>query len=138
VSNDKGWWLYGEGNLDHSTRVLGTDTEETTAIAGKLITRSYTLNNIGVKRFMTGQVASTMSANDSFTLTAHTNEPDTTTEAITVTATSDEDLLTRFGIRNRGYSAKVEINVLVGRPVFKHVVIESASLTLGARAEAVE
>jgi len=138
VSNDKGWWLYGEGNVDHSTRVLGTDTEETTAIAGKLITRSYTLKNIGVKRFMTGQVAATMSANDSFTLTAHTSDPDTTTEAITVTATSDEDLLTRFGIRNRGYSAKVEINVLVGRPIFKHVVIESASLTLGARAEAVE
>jgi len=118
--------------------VLGTDTEEQTAIAGKLITRNYTLNNIGVKRFMTGQIASTVANSDVFTLTAHTTEPDTSTEAITITGTSDESLLTRFGIRNRGFAANVEINVTSGRPTFKHAVVESASLTLGARTEGIE
>jgi len=138
VVNGKGWWLFDELDADDSTRVIGTDTSETTAIAGKLVTRSYSLSSIGVKRFMTGQVASSVSVDDSFTLIGHTSDPDTSTDAITITGTSTEDMLTRFGIRNRGYSAKVEINVTAGRPTFKHVVVESASLTLGARAEAIE
>ena len=57
---------------------------------------------------------------------------------MTVTGTADEEILTRFGIRSRGYSANVEINVTAGRPTFKHVVLEGSSLVLGARAEAVE
>ena len=51
---------------------------------------------------------------------------------------SSEEMLTRFGIRRRGYSAKIDINVTVGRPSFRHVVVEGASLVLGARSEAVE
>ena len=138
VYNDKGLWLYEESQQDESTRIIGTDTTEQTPIAGKLITRNYTLSNIGVKRFMTGQVASDVSSGDVFTLIGHTSDPDTSTEAITITGTSDEGVLTRFGIRNRGYAASVEINVTSGRPTFKHVVVESASLTLGARAEGIE
>ena len=138
IVNGKGWWLYGEKEVDDSGRTIGTDAVTTTAIAGKLITRSFTMQNTGVKRFMTGQVASTVGLNDSFTLKAHTTEPDSTSDTITVTADSAEEMLTRFGIRSRGYSAKVEINVTVGRPSFRHVVVEGSSLVLGARSEAVE
>ena len=115
--------------------MIGTDTTATTAIAGKLVTRSYNLNNVGVKKFHTGQVAVDVNNNDEFTLTAHTNEPDSTGDAITVSSETTEDKLTRFGIRSRGYSAKVEINVTTGRPTFKHVVVEGSSLVLGARSE---
>ena len=104
-------------------------------IAGKLITRNYNMNNVGVKKFHTGQVACDLSDNDVFTITASTTDPDSTGDAITVTGDSTEDMLTRFGIRSRGYSAKVEINVSVGRPTFKHIVVEGSSLVLGARSE---
>ena len=138
IVNDKGWWLYGETQIDDSGRTVGTDAVTTTAIAGKLITRSYTMQNTGVKRFITGQVASIVEQNDSFNMKAHTSAPDSTSDTITVTAASDKDMLTRFGVRSRGYSAKVEINVTVGRPSFRHVVVEGSSLVLGARSESVE
>jgi len=71
-------------------------------------------------------------------LKAHTEEPDFTSDEITVTSSTSDRILTRFGVRSRGYSAKVEINVSAGRPSFRHVVLEGSSLVLGARSEAVE
>ena len=138
IVNDKGWSVYGETETDDSGRTVGTDGTGTTAIPAKLVTRSYVMSNVGVKRFMTGQIASTVSLNDSFNVKVHTAEPDSTSDTVTVTGTSSEEMLTRFGVRSRGYSAKVEINVTAGRPTFKHVVLEASSLVLGARAEAVE
>lgn len=138
IVNDKGWWVYGETEIDDSDRTIGADAITTTAIAGKLITRSYTMQNTGVKRFITGQVASIVSQNDSFNMKAHTSEPDSTSDTITIDATSAEEMLSRFGVRSRGYSARVEINVTAGRPSFRHVVLEGSSLVLGARSEAVE
>ena len=135
VVNDKGWWIYGETETDDSTRVIGTDTTATTAIAGKLVTRNFNLNNVGVKKFRTGQVAVDLKSGDEFTITPHTIDPDSTGTAITVSGDSTEDKLTRFGIRSRGYSAKVEINVVSGRPTFKHIVVEGSSLVLGSRSE---
>ena len=135
IVNDKGWWIYGETQTDDSTRVVGTDTTATTVIAGKMVTRSYNLNNVGVKKFHTGQVACDVIENDVYTITPHTSDPDSSGDAITVTNDSTEDKLTRFGIRSRGYSAKVEINVTTGRPTFKHIVVEGSSLVLGARSE---
>ena len=138
IVNDKGWWVYGETEIDDSGRTIGADAVTTTAIAGKLVTRGYTMSTVGVKRFMTGQIASTLGLNDSFNAKSITREPDSTSDVVTVTGTADEEILTRFGIRSRGYSANVEINVTAGRPTFKHVVLEGSSLVLGARAEAVE
>ena len=138
IVNDKGWWLYGENESDDANRMVGTDGVTTTPIQGKLVTRGYTMSNVGVKRFMTGQIASSVGLNDTFNAKAHTSEPDSTSDAVTVTGTGDDEILTRFGVRSRGYSAKVEINVTSGRPSFKHVVLEGSSLVLGARAEAVE
>ena len=135
IVNDKGWWIYGETQTDDSTRVVGTDTTATTVIAGKMVTRSYNLNNVGVKKFHTGQVACDVSENDVYPITPHTSDPDSSGDAITVTNDSTEDKLTRFGIRSRWYSAKVEINVTTGRPTFKHIVVEGSSLVLGARSE---
>ena len=138
IVNGKGWWLYGENESDDANRMVGTDGVTTTPIQGKLVTRGYTMSNVGVKKFMTGQIASSISLNDSFNAKAHTSEPDSTSDAVTVTGTADDEILTRFGVSSRGYSAKVEINVTSGRPSFKHVVLEGSSLVLGARAEAVE
>ena len=138
IVNDKGWWLYGENESDDANRMVGTDGVTTAPIQGKLVTRGYTMSNVGVKRFMTGQIASSVGLNDTFNAKAHTSEPDSTSDAVTVTGTGDDEILTRFGVRSRGYSAKVEINVTSGRPSFKHVVLEGSSLVLGARAEAVE
>ena len=138
IVNDKGWWVYGETEIDDSNRTIGTDGTDTTAIAGKLITRDYTLSNVGVKKFHTGQIATSVSLNDSFTITSHTSEPDSSTDALTITSTKSEEMLTRFGIRSRGYSARIELNVTAGRPTFRHIVAEGSSLVLGSRTEAVE
>lgn len=138
IVNGKGWWVYGEKEADDSGRTIGTDGVTTTAIAGKLVTRSYTMNSVAVKKFHTGQVVSTVSQNDAFNVRTHTAEPDSTSDIVSVTADEDEEMLTRFGVKSRGYSAKVEINVTAGRPTFRHIVLEGTGLVMGARSEAVE
>ena len=96
------------------------------------------MNSVAVKKFHTGQVVSTVSQNDAFNVRTHTAEPDSTSDIVSVTADEDEEMLTRFGVKSRGYSAKVEINVTAGRPTFRHIVLEGTGLVMGARSEAVE
>jgi hypothetical protein len=135
--NDTGWYLMEENTIDDSGRKIGSTSESgTTAIAGKLVTRAYTLGNQEVKRWRRGQLGANTVASDKFKIKVNTLDPDASETVLTHTATGTEEALFRFGTgRTRGYGAQVEIQVSIGTPSFRHVSLDAISDGLNIRAE---
>ena len=126
-----------EGTIDDSNRKIGSASESnTTAIAGKLVTRAFTLGNQDVKRWRRGQLGVNTVNNDAFNIKVNTIDPDSSTTVLSHTASGTEEALLRFGTgRTRGYGAQVEINVTAGIPSFRHVNLEAIANGLNARTE---
>lgn len=135
--NDTGFYLMEENQTDDSGRKIGSTSEsDTTAIAGKLKTRSFTFDSVDVKRWRRGQVGVNTVASDAFTVKVNTIDPDTSSTVLTHTASGTEEALLRFGTgRVRGYGASVEIDVTAGRPSFRHISLEAIANGLNARRE---
>jgi hypothetical protein len=135
--NDTGWYLMEENTIDDSGRKIGSTSESgTTAIAGKLVTRAYTLGNQNVKRWRRGQLGVNTVASDAFNIKVNTLDPDASTTVLSHTADSTEEALLRFGTgRTRGYGAQVEINVTSGCPSFRHVSLDAIADGLNIRTE---
>ena len=135
--NDTGFYLMEENQTDDSGRKIGSTSESgTTAIAGKLKTRSFTFDSVDVKRWRRGQVGVNTVASDAFTISVNTIDPDNNNQVLTHTASGTEEALLRFGTgRVRGYGASVEIDVTAGRPSFRHISLEAISNGLNARRE---
>jgi len=135
--NDTGWYLMEENSIDDSGRKIGSTSESgTTAIAGKLVTRSYTFGDISVKSWKRGQLGANTVNADAFNIKVNTLDPDSSTTVLSHTADGTEEALFRFGTgRTRGYGAEVEINVTAGRPSFRHVSLEAIGAGAAARRE---
>jgi hypothetical protein len=135
--NDTGWYLLEENTIDDSGRKIGSTSESgTTAIAGKLVTRAYTLGNQEVKRWRRGQLGVNTVASDAFNIKVNTLDPDASETVLSHTASGTEEALLRFGTgRTRGYGAQVEINVTAGTPSFRHVSLDAIADGLNIRAE---
>jgi len=135
--NDTGFYLMEENQIDDSGRKIGSTSESgTTAIAGKLKTRSFTFGSVDVKRWKRGQVGVNTVASDAFTVKVNTIDPDASSTVLTHTASGTEEALLRFGTgRVRGYGASVEIDVTSGRPSFRHISLEAIANGLNARRE---
>ena len=135
--NETGWYLMEENTIDDSGRKIGSTSESgTTAIAGKLVTRAYTLGNQNVKRWRRGQLGVNTVASDAFNIKVNTLDPDASTTVLSHTADSTEEALLRFGTgRTRGYGAQVEINVTAGTPSFRHVSLDAIADGLNIRTE---
>lgn len=131
----KGWYLMEENaGLDDTGREIGDNSQSgTTAIAGKLKTRNYTFGNPTIKKWRAGQLAASVVDNDAFNVKVNSIDPDVTSPATTYTATGTEEVLVRFGARQRGYSANVEVNVTAGSPSFRHVAIQATGQALSQR-----
>ena len=132
-----GWYqLTGSGaTTDDSGRFVGSSSESaTTAITGKLKSRSFTLGDRGVKHWKGGQVAMSMKNNDAIQVSLETKDPDNASEQVlTHTASSTEDTLFRFGGRRRGYSANLELTISAGNPTIRHLLMQGSVGQLGAR-----
>ena len=135
--NDTGWYLMEENTIDDSGRKIGSTSESAqTAIAGKLVTRAYTLGNQNVKRWRRGQLGVNTVNNDAFNIKVNTLDPDKSETVLSHTADSEEEALLRFGTgRTRGYGAQVEINVTAGTPSFRHVSLDAIADGLNIRTE---
>jgi hypothetical protein len=132
-----GWYqLTGSGaTTDDSGRFVGSSSESgTTAITGKLKSRSFTLGDRGVKHWKGGQIAMSMKNNDAIQVSLETKDPDNaSTQVLSHTASSTEDTLFRFGGRRRGYSASVQVSISAGNPTIRHLLMQGAVGQLGAR-----
>ena len=126
-----------ENETDDSGRKIGSASESgTTAIAGKLKTRSFTLGNQSVKRWRRGQLGIKTVDNDAFTIKVNSIDPDNSETVLSHTADSTEETLLRFGTgRIRGYGANVEITVTAGRPSFRHVSLQAIADGLNIRTD---
>ncbi len=135
--NDTGFYLMEENSIDDSGRKIGSTSESgTTAIAGKLVTRSFTFGDISVKSWKRGQLGANTVNADAFNIKVNTLDPDSSTTVLSHTADGTEEALFRFGTgRTRGYGAEVEINVTAGRPSFRHVSLEAIGVGANARRE---
>lgn len=135
--NPTGWYLMEETTIDDSGRKIGSTSESgTTAIAGKLVTRAFTLGNQDVKRWRRGQLGVNTVSSDAFNIKVNTIDPDSSTTVLSHTASGTEEALLRFGTgRTRGYGCQVEINVTAGCPSFRHVNVEAIADGLNARRE---
>ena len=135
--NDTGFYLMEENSIDDSGRKIGSTSESgTTAIAGKLVTRSFTFGDINVKSWKRGQLGANTVNADAFNIKVNTLDPDSSTTVLSHTADGTEEALFRFGTgRTRGYGAEIEINVTAGRPSFRHVSLEAIGVGANARRE---
>ena len=135
--NDTGFYLMEENSIDDSGRKIGSTSESgTTAIAGKLVTRSFTFGDINVKSWKRGQLGANTVNADAFNIKVNTLDPDASTTVLSHTADGTEEALFRFGTgRTRGYGAEIEINVTAGRPSFRHVSLEAIGVGANARRE---
>ena len=125
--SDKGWHLVEEGVVD-VTGTIGSASTTTTAIPGRLKTRSYTFGNIDVKSWKGGQLGTNVKSGDEFTIKVNTIDPDNSSNVVHTEnySGSDEEKLIRFGSgRVRGYGASVEVNVQSGSPSFRHVSLQA-------------
>ena len=135
--NPTGFYLMEENETDDNGRKIGSASESgTTAIAGKLKTRSFTLGNQNVKRWRRGQLGIKTVDNDAFTIKVNSIDPDNSETVLSHTADSTEETLLRFGTgRIRGYGANVEITVTAGRPSFRHVSLQAIADGLNIRTD---
>ena len=135
--NDTGWYLMEENSIDDSGRKIGSTSESgTTAIAGKLKSRSMTFGDISVKSWKRGQLGVNTVNGDAFNVKVNTLDPDSSTTVLTHTATGTEEALFRFGTgRTRGYGANIEVSVTAGRPSFRHLSLEAIGVGVNARRE---
>ena len=134
--NTTGWYLMEESATDDSGRKIGEDsgggtTTTNTAIPAKLKTRSYTFGDMSIKSWHRAQVGVDVTNGDAFTVKLNTTDPDTTNTVHTESASATEDKILRFGLaRTRGYSANLEIDVTVGRPEIRHILVEATGVGL--------
>ena len=135
--NDTGFYLMEENSIDDFGRKIGSTSESgTTAILGKLVSRSFTFGNTSVKSWKRGQVAAKTVNNDAFNIKVNTLDPDASNTVLSHTADGTEEALFRFGTgRTRGYGANIEINVTAGRPSFRHLALEAIGVGANARRE---
>ena len=74
-------------------------------------------------------------ASDAFNVKINSTDPDITSPVTSYTASGTEDVLIRFGARQRGFSSNVEINTTAGSPEFRHVAIQATANALSSRRE---
>ena len=89
--SDKGWFLMEEAATD-ITGTIGSATTTSTAIAGRLKTRSFTLGDAGVKSWKGGELGCNVSNGDQFTVKLNTIDPDETSNTVlTENSSTSED-----------------------------------------------
>ena len=117
--------LYEELELD-KIPIIEAGPFVNTEIAGRLTTRRYVGgSNNTVKKFNRGTVNFEVGTSDAFTVTATTENPETSVTGLTEVATADEDKHKRFRINKRGTGVELDINTTVGRPTIRSISAES-------------
>ena len=126
--------------LDHDE--LGSSPTNT-EIPLQLITRRYTMGNttdltsvtpfspLQSNRFMRGRVNLDVLNGDVMTITANTENPDSTVQVASYTFTATEDHLKSFRINKRGTGCEIQIDSTVGRPTIRSILIEGTETQRG-------
>ena len=93
-------------------------------INSKVVTRNYTMQSRDIKKFIRGTISYQSDAGTNIKLSSNLRSPDLHQESKNILSESDENALSRFNIRQRGYSANAQIES-TGAMKIKSVSIEA-------------
>lgn len=100
------------------------DTDDGTPINVKARTRDYIMQTRDIKKFVRGSLSYSTDQNTDIEINAITKSPDSKTLSRVIQDTEGRDDYTRFNVRQRGYSASIEMISKGGSTRFKSVAIE--------------
>lgn len=104
------------------------DSEETdngVPIVSRVRTRDYALQSRDVKKFVRGSLNYSSEGDSEMEIKVHTKAPDTSVISRQSASNGTTNTLSRFNIRQRGYSASVDVKNTGGRIDLKSVGIEA-------------
>jgi hypothetical protein len=113
ILTEDGVYKYGEG-----------ETDDGTPINVKARTRDYIMQTRDIKKFIRGSLSYSTDQNTDIKISAITKSPDSKVLSKLIQDTEGKDDYTRFNIRQRGYSASIEMISNGGSSRFKSVAIE--------------
>ena len=100
-----------------------------TDLTWKARTRGYTLNDLGVKRWLTAQASlavNNAASTRSLTVDVDTQDPDSSTAThVTESFTTVEDKLVRFGLKKRAYALDMTFQCAGGAPELRKAQVEA-------------
>jgi len=107
-------YIYNSGETDHGTKIVS-----------KVRTRDYTLQMRDLKKFVRGSLNYSSEGDSEITVKVHTKAPDSTVLSKQAANTGSVNTMSRFNIRQRGYSASVDIQNTGGDIELKSVSVEA-------------
>tara|TARA_B100000886_G_scaffold303110_1_gene233557 strand:- start:5371 stop:6963 length:1593 start_codon:yes stop_codon:yes gene_type:complete len=102
-----------------------SSTDDGNLIKSRVRTRDYALQMRDLKKFVRGSLNYSSDGDSSITIKVHTKAPDVTVLSKKTTGTGSVNTLSRFNIRQRGYSASVDIENAGGDVEYKAVSLEA-------------
>lgn len=93
-------------------------------IESKIVTRNFTMQSRDIKKFIRGTLSYQSNAGTNIKLSSNLRSPDLHQESRSILSENNENSLTRFNIRQRGYSANAQIESS-GELKIKSVSIEA-------------
>lgn len=117
--------LWEEAETDEVSLIEGASfTNE--EIVGRITTRRYIGDSISsAKKFNRATVNYNVGVGDEFTITAITENPETSVQILSEVSTVDQDKHKRKRINKRGTGVQLDIISTVGRPTMRSVTVES-------------
>lgn len=94
-------------------------------ITSRIRTRDYALQSRDVKKFVRGSLNYSTEGSSEMEIQVHTKAPDTSTISRQSASNGTTNTLSRFNIRQRGYSASVDVKSTGGQIDLKSVSVEA-------------
>ena len=94
-------------------------------ITSRIRTRDYALQSRDVKKFVRGSLNYSSEGNSQMEIKVHTKAPDTSVISRQSASNGTVNTLSRFNIRQRGYSASVDIKSIGGNVNLKSIGVEA-------------
>ena len=95
----------------------------------KFKTRNFLMGSRGIKNFKSGSVAYSAGNGTRLQIEANTVDPDTSLQIKDETIGSGGDAISRFNMRQRGYSASIEVTSEYERASYKSVHLEASYMS---------
>ena len=120
--NDELYILANKGLYQYNA---SDDSDDGYPIVSRFTSRSFLMRDRGIKKFINGSISMSGSNGQQLTVKTTTSDPDTTVLSKNETIEKTSDMVSRFDIRQRGYSAKIEITSSGKPATFKSLSLEA-------------
>lgn len=120
--NDQLFVLANKGLYEYNAT---DDNDDGYSIVSKIKSRNFLMRDRGIKKFISGSISMSGTNGQHLVVKSTTSDPDTTVLSKSETIENTSDLVSRFDIRQRGYTANIEITSSMKPARFKSFTIEA-------------